>query len=413
MGNIVRQKKWPRGRFGLEKEALRITSAGRFAQTDDPFVGFDHVTRDFCENQTEINTGVHDCAEGAVAELVAHHRRLQAILSALPERELLWPFSNPPFIEDEDDIPIARYGGEESPKRTYREHLADRYGHHLMTFSGVHVNYSFAPGTIRGDCDQFYLDLAEQVLAYGWILTPLFAASPLLDESYCISGHHMGETMFTGLASIRCSEFGYWNQFTPVLDYGTPAGYVGSIRAFVDRGFIAAPSEFYYPVRLKPRGRNSLESLVETGVDHIEIRTVDLNPFFEGGVDVRDVKFIELFLGWCASLPKAGLSVAEQLQAVQNYKRAAHYDISRARVALPGARATTVQEAGLSVLDRIRDHYADAGRDVLELVDFERRKYTDAASRPAVQVFHRFSPHFATSGLGWARHMQEDSIRHV
>ena len=124
----------PRGRFGLEKESLRITFAGRLAQTDDPFVGFDRVTRDFCENQTEINTGVHDSAEGAVEELVAHHRRLQSVLAAQPERELLWPFSNPPFIENEDDIPIARYTGDEVAKRTYREHLADRYGRHLMAF---------------------------------------------------------------------------------------------------------------------------------------------------------------------------------------------------------------------------------------------------------------------------------------
>lgn len=405
--------KIPRGRFGLEKESLRITYAGRLAQTDDPFAGFDHVTRDFCENQTEINTGVHDGAEDAVGELVSHHRRLQAALAALPERELLWPFSNPPFIENEDDIPIARYNGDETAKRKYREHLADRYGRHLMTFSGVHVNYSFAPETIRGDRNRFYLDLAEQVLAYGWILTPLFAASPLLDESFCISGHHMGETMFVGLASLRCSELGYWNQFTPVLDYTTLAGYVGSIREFVDRGFIVAPSEFYYPVRLKPRGRNSLEALTETGVDHIEIRTVDLNPFVEGGVDVRDVKFIELFLGWCASLPKARLTVAEQLQAVQNYKRVAHYDITRARVTLPGEHATTVKEAGLAVLDLIRGFYADAGSAVRGIIDFERQKYTDDASRPAVQVFHRFSPHFTTCGLGWARHLQEDSIRHV
>lgn len=403
----------PRGRFGLEKESLRITFAGRLAQTDDPFVGFDRVTRDFCENQTEINTGVHDSAEGAVEELVAHHRRLQSVLAAQPERELLWPFSNPPFIETEDDIPIARYTGDEVAKRTYREHLADRYGRHLMTFSGVHVNYSFASGAIRGDRNQFYLDLAEQVLAYGWVLTPLFAASPLLDESFCISGHHMGETMFVGLASLRCSELGYWNQFTPVLDYKTLSGYVESIREFVDRGFIVAPSEFYYPVRLKPRGHNSLEELKATGVDHIEIRTVDLNPFIEGGVDVRDVKFIELFLGWCASLPKANLTVAEQLQAVQNYKRASHYDITRARVVLPGAHATTVQAAGIAVLDRLRADYADAGSAVLEIIDFERQKYTDAASRPAVQVFHRFVPHFATHGLGWARHLQEESIRHV
>lgn len=401
------------GRFGLEKESLRITLEGRFAQTDDPFGSLPHVTRDFCENQTEINTGVHDSAEGAVEELVSHHRILQKVLYSLPEREVLWPFSNPPFIENEEEIPIARYTGKATEKRQYREYLADRYGRHLMTFSGVHVNYSFDPDAIRGDRNQFYLDMAEKVLAYGWILTPLFAASPLLDESFCISGHHMGETMFAGLASIRCSELGYWNQFTPVLDYSTPEQYTKSIRAFVDRGFIIAPSEFYYPVRLKPRGQNSLAALTENGVDHIELRTVDLNPFVEGGVDVRDIRFIELFLGWCASLPKINLSVAGQLQAIQNFKRAAHYDITCTRVALPGAHATTVQAAGLSILDRIDDYYKDECAEVKELIEFERCKYTDPASRPAVQVFHRFSPHFATHGLGWALHCQEDSIQHV
>ena len=403
----------PHGKFGLEKESLRITYAGRFAHTPDPFAGDGRVTRDFCENQTEINTGVHESAEAAVAELVEVHRRIQSTLADLPEPELLWPFSNPPFIENEDDVPIARYTGPDAPKQRYREYLADRYGRNLMAFSGIHLNYSFAPERIRGDRDTFYIDLAEKVLAYGWILTPLFAASPLLDESYCISGNQMGETMFAGMASMRCSELGYWNQFTPVLDYTSLGGYIDSIRRFVGEGFIIAPSEFYYPVRLKPTGKNSLEALAERGVDHIELRTVDLNPFFEGGIDVRDVRFVELFLGWCAALPKVKLSVRDQLQAVQNYKRAAHYDITKSRVALPGARATTVKEAGLAVIDRIAAYYAGADAETRALIDFERTKYTDPASRPAVQVFHRFSPHFATHGLVWARQSQEDSISHV
>lgn len=403
----------PHGKFGVEKESLRVTADGRLAQTPDPFVGERHITRDFCENQTEINTGVHDSAEAAVEELVSLHRYIQSVLATRPAPELLWPFSNPPYIESEAEIPIARFVGENTSKGCYRNYLAERYGRHLMTFSGIHVNYSFAPELIRGDVSQFYLDLAEKVLAYGWILTPLFAASPLLDESYCLGGRPAGETMFTGMASVRCSELGYWNPFTPVLDYSSLSAYGASIRNFVRQGFIVAPSELYYPVRLKPRGRNSLETLLEQGVDHIELRTVDLNPFFEGGLDVRDVKFVELFLGWCASLPKVELTVAAQLQSIQDYKRAAHYDIDKARVALPGEAATTMRVAGLDVLDRIRDHYATAGREVRELIDFERAKYTDDATRPAVQVYHRFAQHFANQGLVWARSSQEESIRHV
>ena len=58
------------GNFGLEREALRVTGEGRMALTPHPFPP-DHprIVRDFCENQTEINTGVHPTAEAAVAEL--------------------------------------------------------------------------------------------------------------------------------------------------------------------------------------------------------------------------------------------------------------------------------------------------------------------------------------------------------
>ena len=46
------------GKIGLEKESLRITKEGFMTQTRDPFVDVPCIVRDFCENQTEINTPV-------------------------------------------------------------------------------------------------------------------------------------------------------------------------------------------------------------------------------------------------------------------------------------------------------------------------------------------------------------------
>ena len=65
------------GKFGLEREALRVTADKRMAQTPHPFPP-DHprIVRDFCENQTEINTGVHLTAAAAVAELTAINQML-------------------------------------------------------------------------------------------------------------------------------------------------------------------------------------------------------------------------------------------------------------------------------------------------------------------------------------------------
>ena len=70
----------------------------RLSQTAHPFPGDAHIVRDFSENQTEINTGVNESIEAAIEELKGHTRRIQEKLKALTEPELLWPFSNPPYI---------------------------------------------------------------------------------------------------------------------------------------------------------------------------------------------------------------------------------------------------------------------------------------------------------------------------
>ncbi len=212
------------GNFGLEKESLRITPDGYMAHTSHPFPDHKHIVRDFCENQTEINTPVLHTPEEAVESLYAYTREIQQGLANLSSPELLWPFSNPPFIINEADVPVAQFTGGKASKTDYREYLSDRYGRYKMTFCGIHVNFSFAEEllredfTLNGESDfteyknRVYLDLAERAAAYGWILTTVTAASPLMDSSFVEKGH-FGGNAFIGMASTRCSELGYWNYF--------------------------------------------------------------------------------------------------------------------------------------------------------------------------------------------------------
>ena len=87
------------GLTGLEKEGLRVTGEGFFAQTPHPFSADDrYIVRDFCENQTEINTPPKDTPKEAYEELKYQTRRIREKLSELKEPEYLWPFSNPPYI---------------------------------------------------------------------------------------------------------------------------------------------------------------------------------------------------------------------------------------------------------------------------------------------------------------------------
>ena len=130
------------GNFGIEREALRVTETGHMARTPHPFPP-DHPrsVRDFCENQTEVNTGVHPTAEAAVAELKEIDATIRAAIA--PQGERLWTNSNPPLGLAEDEIVPAKFDGPLAGKSTYRDYLAAKYGKVLMAYCGIHVNFSF------------------------------------------------------------------------------------------------------------------------------------------------------------------------------------------------------------------------------------------------------------------------------
>ena len=58
-----------KGNFGLEREMLRVTEDGRLSHAPHPLPDDKRIVRDFCENQTELNTSVHDSISGAMEEL--------------------------------------------------------------------------------------------------------------------------------------------------------------------------------------------------------------------------------------------------------------------------------------------------------------------------------------------------------
>lgn len=415
------------GNFGLEKEMLRITEDGYLSHSPHPFPqGEPGITRDFCENQTEINTPIFKTADEVVNNLYAHTQRINDRLCTLSPREYLWPFSNPPYIRNEEDIPVAQFHGDLKHKTHYREYLSGRYGRYKMAFSGIHFNYSFSGNLLRRNYEaqtgkhiekgeenaeyreyesRIYLDLAEQLVAYGWVMVTLTAASPLMDTSFFESGRTGGD-QFSGFASVRCSEMGYWNAFAPVLNYSSIAAYADSIQQYVDEGWISAPSELYYPIRLKPRGENTLDNLRRGGVNHIELRMIDLNPLQKEGIDVRDVQFAQLLLVWLATKPRQHFTSANQVMANTNYKQAAHYDLDSSHVVNPGGQVYTLREATLLVLQLMDDFYRSIERsdglfdEAIELINFQRKKITQPTDyRYADLIRRNYSGGFVNKGL--------------
>lgn len=411
------------GNFGLEKESLRVLEDGTFSHTPHPFPDDAHIVKDFCENQTEINTSVHDSAEKAVAELEFHNGRIYDKLQSFPEKELLWPFSNPPYIESEKDIPVAVFEGERVSKAVYREYLSEKYGRYKMTFSGIHVNYSFAGTLLEKDYEEqkrlagrdigdfqayknrLYLGLAKRLAEYGWILVAVTAASPVMDSSFVEKGIY-GRNVFTGMASVRCSEMGYWNEFAPIFSYEDIDAYADSIKRYVDSGLLKAPSELYYPIRLKPRGENDLETLRKCGVDHIELRMFDLNPLVGPGVEVKDILFAQLLMVYLAAEPEESFTQKDQIQAVQNFKNAARYDLKTVKILTPDGEHHSVANTAIRVIDRMKAFYQELGLPVQDVLAFEHAKFTDAQNRYAWQIREQFQDGYVKKALALAKERQ-------
>lgn len=408
------------GNFGLEKEMLRITEDGHFAHSQHPFPVSDiHITRDFCENQTEINTPIFKSADEVVENLHYHTQRIKATLDSLTPRELLWPFSNPPYIMSEEDIPVAQFVGKDAKKTEYRNYLSRRYGRYKMTYSGIHFNYSFAGDLLRHNyevetgrviakgeendeyqqyIDRLYLDLAERLVEYGWIMVALTAASPVMDNSFFELGR-TGGSVFTGMGSPRCSEIGYWNSFAPILDYTDIRAYTSSIQLYVEKGLIKAPSELYYPIRLKPKGENSLETLRICGVNHIELRMLDLNPLCKEGIDLRDVKFAQMLLVWLSTKPTRHLTTKEQVQAVQNFKNAAHYNLHTAHILFADGSSPNVADATLDILNEMEKFFARFDEETHDIIAYQKLKITDSHNYRYSHIIRReFGGEFVRKG---------------
>ena len=406
----VRELAW-KGSIGLERESLRITSDGHMAKSPDPFPGEKYIVRDFCENQTEINTPVCDSVDEVMESLASFHKKIVERLRTLPTPELLWPFSNPPYIENEADIPIAQYYGHEHYKQEYREYLSERYGRYKMTFSGIHFNYSFSEELLRYDHqyyegmryetfrDSFYLELAAKAQAYNWLVVALTAASPLLDSSYVEKGVY-GRDIFNGMGSTRCSELGYWNYFTPILDYSQISNYAESILSYIERGLIRSAAELYFPVRLKSFHEYSPCSLCEGGVSHLELRMIDLNPLTPYGIDERDVRFIQLYLIWLASLPRIPMRAKEQVMAIQNTKNAARYDLKTINILMPDGRSLHATEAAEEILHQMEVFYERIGDDeVKNVLAYQMEKVRIPEMRYAWRIREEYGGGFVKKGL--------------
>ncbi len=381
--------------FGIERESLRVNSDGTLAQTPHPFEEHKNIDRDFCENQVEIISDVFADPQRLYDQLIELQKYINSKLKEY--NEFLWPFSNPPRISGEDEILVAEYKGSLQNKSVYRHYLAQKYGKIKMLFSGIHLNFSFTEQFLKVAFDQskekdyvsfkndLYLRLGARLTQYAWLVVYLTAASPVSDGTVGTDSNIY--------SSIRCSDKGYWNHFVPLLDYSNLDSYIRSIQKYIDDGNLRSVSELYYPVRLKPRGANSLEALAENGINHLELRVIDVNPLTPTGIFVEDIRFIHLLMIYLGSLPETDLDDNAQLRAIKDIKSAALF------------RNIEIRKRAEKTLDDIRSFILRSFPEYERVIAYQQKKLQPGSSYSEI-ISERFSENYMEKGLELAMDYQ-------
>ncbi|MGL5546044.1 MAG: bifunctional glutamate--cysteine ligase GshA/glutathione synthetase GshB, partial [Tannerellaceae bacterium] len=276
-----------KGKFGLEKENVRVNADGTLALSIHPDVFGDkgknpYITTDFSESQIEMITPPLP----SVAEALGFMETLHDVVTEHIGDEYLWPQSLPPLLPDEKEIPIARYTEQDKELEIYRETIARIYGKHRQLISGIHFNYSLPEelleallhtgafgNTIKEVREQVYLKMVRNFMRYRWILVWLYGESPLAEDSFEVVSLKTGEKqpMKCGVSiSLRTGPLGYRNKEEFVLDYYSIEAYEREIATIVEEGRLNSTKELYLPLRMKFLEKDN------GAPSYLEVRLLDL-----------------------------------------------------------------------------------------------------------------------------------------
>ncbi|MCE0489634.1 glutamate--cysteine ligase [Pantoea sp. Mb-10] len=356
---------------GIERETLRVDPDGRLATTGHPAslgsaLKHDWITTDFAETLLEFITPVDQDIDRSLAFLRDIHRHVARELG----HERMWPFSMPGYVEDAENIQLAQYGSSNigKMKTLYRQGLKNRYSALMQIISGVHYNFSLPLSFWQEWADvkdaesgketisAGYLRLIRNYYRYGWVIPYLFGASPAISSSF-LQGRVSKlpfetdgkDTLWLPYAtSLRLSDLGYTNKSQSGLGitFNSLDGYVAALKAAIktpseefaamgvkdadghwrqlNTNVLQIENELYAPIRPKRvtrSGEAPSDALLRGGIEYIEVRSLDINPFSPVGVDADQARFLDLFLIWCTLADAPEMSADELLCSRKNWNR--------------------------------------------------------------------------------------------
>ncbi|PCJ28263.1 MAG: glutamate--cysteine ligase [SAR86 cluster bacterium] len=342
------ESEWGIVHRGIEKESLRVLPSGHISQSSHPLVlgstlTNPFITTDFSEALLEFITPAYGNIDECLQVLENTHR---FTLQNLENDEMLWVASMPCPMGSENEIPIAQYGSSNigKLKTLYRHGLSNRYGSLMQAIAGIHYNFSMPvsfwqpyqkisghQGSLQEFQTQKYLHLIRNFHRYSWLLVYLFGASPAACKCFVQGREHSLQeldehTLYLPYATcLRMGNLGYkseaqkslfvcYNELssyadclnqamhTPYAEYEALGQSRDGEYIQINTNLLQLENEFYSTIRPKRNvkdGQRPLQALTEKGIEYIEVRALDLNPYLPLGIDAEQIRFLDTFLLHC------------------------------------------------------------------------------------------------------------------
>ena len=432
---------------GIEKECLRISPTGSISTRQHPqalgsALTNPYITTDFSESLLEFITpayaGIQDCLD-----MLENIHRFS--LQNLEGQEMFWVCSMPCPLNPDTEIPIAQYGSSNigRMKTLYRRGLHHRYGSIMQVVAGLHYNFSMPDSfwqpfrEICGSQESLtdfktsrYLHLIRNFHRFSWLLVYLFGASPAASKSFVQGREHSLKefddcSLYLPHATcLRMGSLGYKSEaqkslfvcyndlnayveclksamHTPFSDYEAISRKSDDQPVQINANLLQLENEFYSTIRPKRNvhsGTKPLDGLIEDGIEYVEVRALDLNPFLPLGVDSEQIKFLDSFLLHCLldDSPQCNQSeffeVAKNLDLVVEYGRDPKLTLSQA------GRDISMRVWAESLLDEIYHssailNYCHREKGYSGAVSKQRAKVADPELTPSGQMLKEMREH--------------------
>ncbi len=450
------------GLRGVEKECLRVTPAGFIAATDPPqslgaALTNRYITTDYSEALLELITPPQHDTVAVMDFLRDIHQFSQGSIGD----ELLWPLSMPCRLRGEQDIPLGRYGTSNVGrfKNVYRRGLGYRYGRYMQAIAGVHFNFSLPESfwPVYADIEKSsagigslksaaYLAVVRNVRRLDWLLLYLFGASPAVCKCFLPDGNAGlaeldGDTWYAPHAtSLRMSDIGYknarkaglWVSANSLEEYiadltgaiRTPHEPFARIGVVVDgewrqlsANLLQIGAEYYSTIRPKRSalsGERPTAALRRGGIEYVELRTLDLDPYSATGINDVELRFAEIFLLHALFTDSPPIRVDERPALDHNHDAVARRGREPGLQLRRNGRDVALRSWASELLEAMRpfaELLDDAGHRYSDALEECLRRVTEPERCPAARLLddmRREQASLAEFGLALARRQRAE-----